>query len=141
MASIARNIPRARCPAYTRSISFSRYASPMPVSDDFREYVLEQLRPVARVTWKKMFGAVGLYADSVFFAIIDDDTLYYKAGDASRPRYIQAGSKAFQPYGDGSSSMTYFELPADVLEDEEALREWTREAVDAARAAKSKRKK
>jgi DNA transformation protein len=113
----------------------------MPVSDDFREYVLEQLRPVARVTWKKMFGAVGLYADSVFFAIIDDDTLYYKAGDASRPRYIEAGSKAFQPYGDGSYSMTYFELPPDVLEDEEALREWTREAVDAGRAAKSKRKK
>jgi len=113
----------------------------MPVSDDFREYVIEQLRPIGRVTWKKMFGAVGLYADSVFFAIIDDDTLYYKAGDVSRPRYIQAGSKAFQPYGDGTSSMTYFELPADVLEDEEALREWTREAVDAARAAKSKRKK
>jgi len=113
----------------------------MPVSDDFREFVLEQLRAVTPVTWKRMFGAVGLYADSVFFAIIDDDTLYYKAGDASRPRYVEAGSKAFQPYGDGRESVTYFELPADVLEDEEQLREWTREAVEAARTAKSKRKK
>src|SRR5215213_6033118 len=113
----------------------------MPVSADFREFVLEQLRPVASVTWKRMFGAVGLYADSVFFAIIDDDTLYYKAGDASRSRYAEAGSKAFQPYGDGTYSMSYFELPPDVLEDEEKLREWTREAVEAARTAKRKRKK
>jgi DNA transformation protein len=113
----------------------------MPVSDDFREFVLEQLRPVARVTSKRMFGAVGLYADSVFFAIIDDDTLYYKVGDASRARYVDAGSKAFQPYGDGSYSMSYFELPPDVLEDEERLREWTREAVDATRAAKRRKVK
>jgi TfoX/Sxy family transcriptional regulator of competence genes len=36
------------------------YASAMPVSEDFREFVLEQLRAVAVVTWKRMFGAVGL---------------------------------------------------------------------------------
>ncbi|HEX9985763.1 MAG TPA: TfoX/Sxy family protein [Thermoanaerobaculia bacterium] len=113
----------------------------MPVSDDFREFVLEQLRAVTPVTWKRMFGAVGLYADSLFFAIIDDDTLYYKVGDASRPRYVEAGSKAFDPYGDGRDSKTYFELPPDVIEDEEKLREWTREALDAARTAKPKRKR
>jgi DNA transformation protein len=113
----------------------------MPVSDDFREFVLEQLRAVTAVTWKRMFGAVGLYADSVFFAIVDDDTLYFKVGDASRARYVEAGSKAFQPYGDGTQSVNYFELPPDVLEDEELLREWMREALDAARTTKRKRKK
>jgi DNA transformation protein len=113
----------------------------MPVSDDFREFVLEQLRAVTAVTWKRMFGAIGLYSDSVIFAIIDDDTLYYKVGDASRSRYVEAGSKAFQPYGDGKFSMSYFELPSDVLEDEEKLREWTREALEAARTAKPKRKR
>jgi DNA transformation protein len=113
----------------------------MPVSDDFRDFVLEQLRAVTAVTWKRMFGAVGLYADSVFFAIIDDDTLYFKVGDASRARYVEAGSKAFQPYGDGVESANYFELPPDVLEDEEMLREWIREALEAARTAKRKRKK
>ncbi|HEX8254016.1 MAG TPA: TfoX/Sxy family protein [Thermoanaerobaculia bacterium] len=113
----------------------------MPVSADFREFVLEQLRPVARVTWKRMFGAIGLYADSVFFAIVDDDTLYYKVSDTTRARYEEAGSKAFQPYADGTSSKTYFEVPPDVLEDEEQLREWTAEAVEAARAFKAKRKR
>jgi DNA transformation protein len=113
----------------------------MPVSDDFREFVLEQLRTVTPVTAKRMFGAIGLYAGPVFFAIVDDDTLYFKTGDASRPRYVEAGSRAFQPYGDGTSSMSYFEVPADVLEDEEQLREWTREAIDAARASKTKRRK
>ncbi|MDQ3282459.1 MAG: TfoX/Sxy family protein [Acidobacteriota bacterium] len=112
----------------------------MPVSEEFREFVLEQLRRVvARVTWRKMFGAVGVYADGVFFAIVDDDTLYYKVGDASRVRYAEAGSKAFDAYGGGRQSMTYFELPPDVLEDEERLREWTREAVEVARTRKRKK--
>jgi DNA transformation protein len=113
----------------------------MPVSDDFREFALEQLRAVTAVAWKRMFGAVGVYADSVFFAIIDDDTLYFKVGDASRARYVEAGSKAFQPYGDGTQSVNYFELPPDVLEDEEMLREWMRDALEAACTAKRKRKK
>lgn len=113
----------------------------MPVSDDFRDFVLEQLRPIASITSRRMFGAIGLYADGVFFAIVDDDTLYFKVSEASRARYAEAGSKAFQPYGDGTTSMSYFELPPDVLEDEEKLREWTAEAVQAGRAAKSKRRK
>lgn len=113
----------------------------MSVSDDYRDFVLEQLRPVASVTWKRMFGALGLYADGVIFAIVDDDTLYYKVGEASRARYVAAGSKGFEPYGDGRASMNYFELPPDVLEDEEVLREWTAEAVQVAREARSKRRK
>lgn len=120
---------------------FLRYSSLMPVSNDFRDFVLEQLRRVTPVTAKRMFGALGLYAGEVFFAIVDDDTLYYKTGDATRARYTEAGSKAFQPYGDGTSSMSYFELPPDVLEDEEQLREWTREAIDVARSAKGKKKR
>jgi DNA transformation protein len=112
----------------------------MPVSEDFRLFVLEQLRGVTSVTSKKMFGGVGIYAGDVFFALIDDDVVYFKANDSNRDDFIKAGSKAFQPYGDGSYSMSYYELPPDVLEDEDELRAWVKRSVEAAKAKKTKKK-
>ena len=48
----------------------------MPVTAEYREYVLEQLGRVAPVTHRSMFGGVGIYSDGIFFALMDDDTLY-----------------------------------------------------------------
>ena len=31
-----------------------------------------------------MFGGVGIYAGDLFFALIDDDTLYFKVDDSNR---------------------------------------------------------
>lgn len=114
----------------------------MPVSDDFREFVLEQLGRVVAIDWKRMFGGVGLYADGTFFALIDDDILYFEVGDANRADFEAAGSRAFSPYGDGKYSMNYYELPVDVLEDIDALRAWTEKALTVARrAADAKRRR
>jgi DNA transformation protein len=113
----------------------------MPVSSDFRDFVLEQLRRVAPVTSRAMFGGVGIYANGIFFALIDDDVVYFKADDETRADFIAAGSKAFSPYGDDNYSMQYYELPADVLEDEEALTSWMRKSLDAARRKNAKKRK
>jgi DNA transformation protein and related proteins len=112
----------------------------MAVTVDFREYVLEQLGRVVPVDWKRMFGGVGLYADGVFFALIDDDILYFKVADANRADFEAAGSRAFSPYGDGVYSMNYLELPVDVLEDVDALRVWTEKSVAVAREAAAKKR-
>ena len=112
----------------------------MAVSDEFRDFVLEQLAPAGRVVPRRMFGGIGLYLDGLFFALIDDDSLYFKTGDASRPRYVKAGSRPFCPFPDRPGHvMAYWEVPAEVLEDEEELRQWTREALAAALAARGKR--
>jgi DNA transformation protein and related proteins len=114
----------------------------MPVSADFREYVLEQLGRVVAIEWKRMFGGVGLYADGTFFALIDDDIVYFRVGDLNRADFETAGARAFDPYKDGRASMSYYELPVDVLEDVDALRTWTEKSVVVAQsAAASKRKK
>lgn len=103
----------------------------MPVSPEFRDYVLDQLRAVAPVTSKAMFGGVGIYSRGTFFALIAADVLYFKVDATTRPRYEAAGSKAFNPFGKGT--MGYYELPADVLENEDELREWMTAAVAVAR--------
>jgi DNA transformation protein len=112
----------------------------MPVSADYRDFILEQLAGAGRVTPRAMFGGVGLYLDGLFFALIDDDTLYFKADEASRRRYEAAGSRAFCP--DPSrpeQAMGYWQVPADVLEDPEALVEWAREAQGVALSKRGKR--
>jgi DNA transformation protein len=114
----------------------------MPVTDDFREFVLEQLGRVVQVEWKRMFGGVGLYAGELFFALIDDDIVYFKIGDQNRADFERAGSRPFRPYGaDGPASANYFELPVDVLEDVDALRIWTEKAVAAAQTAATRKRK
>lgn len=113
----------------------------MSVSDDYREFVLEQLAPAGRVTSRRMFGGVGLYLDGLFFALIDDDALYFKTGDSNRARFHQAGSRPFCPYPDRPDyQMGYWEVPADVLEDADELAIWAREALAVALASKSARK-
>jgi DNA transformation protein len=83
---------------------------------------------------------VGLYLDGLFFALIDDDTLYFKADDSNRARYEQAGSKPFCPFADQPAKvMGYWQVPAEVLEDPEELARWAREAMTVALAARTKR--
>jgi DNA transformation protein len=112
----------------------------MAVSDAYREFVLEQLAAAGRVTPRAMFGGVGLYLDGLFFALIDDDTLYFKANDTTRARYEQAGSKPFCPFPDRPDrAMAYWQVPAEVLEDPEQLSEWAREALGVALAKRARR--
>jgi DNA transformation protein len=58
--------------------------------------------------------------------------LYFKADDASRGDYETAGMNPFQPFRE-RPSMSYYELPPEVLEDEDQLRIWTRKTMAAAR--------
>jgi DNA transformation protein len=111
----------------------------VPVSDSFREFVLEQLnRAMPPVRAKRMFGGVGLYAGDVFFAIIADDTVYFKTDASTQPAYDARGMRAFRPYGDERASMKYFELPEDVLESPETLLTWAEQAVSAASQKKKR---
>jgi DNA transformation protein len=109
----------------------------MPVSPHFRDFVLEQLAAAGRVAPRPMFGGVGLYLEGLFFALIDDDTLYFKADEATRARYEAAGSRPFCPYtGEPDRAMGYWQVPAEVLEDAEELAAWAREAKAVALARK-----
>ena len=110
----------------------------MSVSDSYRAFVIEQLNRVMPVTAKKMFGGVGVYADGFFFALMDDDTLYFKVNDSNRADFEAAGMGPFKPFGDDSHVMQYYEVPGDLLEDVDALRIWMEKAVAVARQKKRK---
>lgn len=113
----------------------------MAVSNSYRDYVLEQLGGVTPVRARRMFGGVGIYAGSVFFALIDNDTLFFKVDDSNRPDFEEVGTGPFLPYGDPKRPMAYYEVPIDVLENPELLSVWTRKAVAVARAAKTRKRR
>lgn len=98
----------------------------MAVSKEYREFVLEQLERVRPVTWRSMFGGVGIYADGAFFAILADDRTFLKVDDTTRGDYEALGMLPFKPHG---WPMKYFELPGELLEDYDRLRPWVEKAV------------
>ena len=108
----------------------------MAVSEEFNTFVLDQLNRVLPVTSRRMFGGVGYYAEGLFFAIADNDTLYFKVDDMTRKDYEREELPAFQPYGPDTPSMSYFAVPPRLLESGEDLESWLRRAVEVAARAK-----
>ena len=101
----------------------------MPVSESYLAFVLGQMEGLRGVVTKRMFGGVGIYSDGVFFAAIDNDTLFFKVDDDLRPRYRAAGMSAFAPMPGKPAMEGYYQVPPGVLEDAEALVKWARLSI------------
>lgn len=113
----------------------------MPYSDDYLQYVLEQLAGLRGAVSRRMFGCAGLYHDELFFGLVATDTLYLRVNDQNRPDYEALGMSRFRPYADRDDlSFNYYEVPAHVLEDAEELVTWARRSLQAAAAAPKKPK-
>jgi len=109
------------------------YSPHMAVTDDYLQYVLEQLAGFGHVTPRRMFGAVGLYHEERFFGLIAGDTLYFRVDDSNRRDYEARGMGRFRPFPDKPYwSMTYYEVPADTLEDADQCQAWARKSLGAA---------
>jgi len=117
----------------------------MPVSPGFTDFVVEQLDLCGAITTKRMFGGVGIYSGDVFFALIDNDILYLKVDDSTRPDFQRAGGEPFRPFGDerdeDRDKMQYYSVPVSVLEDADELCAWGRKSIAVAMAAKGRKKK
>ncbi len=101
----------------------------MPVSDEYLTYVVEQLACVGQVQPRRMFGGAGLYCDGLFFGLVADDVLYLKVDDSNRADYEAEGMGPFQPFDDKKVVMQYYEVPVDILENPETLRDWVAKAL------------
>src|SRR5262245_46441002 len=106
------------------------------VSRSFLDFVLDQLQHMAGLEARSMFGGVGLYAEDVFFGIVAADALFFKVDDRTRQAHEAAGSAPFKPYQEPAITMSYYNVPAAVLEDASVLTEWAARAVTVARNAK-----
>ncbi len=114
----------------------------MPVSPQFRALVEEKLGSVSPepIRIKPMFGGLGIYSGDQFFAVADDDRLYFKVDDTNRGDYESAGMEAFNPMN-APKPMSYWEVPSAIFQDPKELSVWIEKAVGVAERAKRPRKK
>jgi len=111
----------------------------MPADSDFVDYVLDCMTGIGPVRPVRFFGGMGLTLDGVQFAYVTgSNRLFFVVDDVTRPRYQAAGMEPFS-YMRGSARRVierWYELPEDVLMDDDELRRWVRDAV--ATAARSR---
>ena len=112
----------------------------MSVSSSYRTFIVDQLsRVVTRVRARSMFGGVGIYSGAHFFALLADDTLYFKVDDSNRSDFAARGMGPFRPYGAEGETMQYYQVPEELVEDPEALRAWAEKAIAVAARKRAKR--
>jgi DNA transformation protein len=111
----------------------------MSLSEEFIEFVIDQLAGWGQVHARKMFGGAGLYRDGTMFALVADDVAYLKVDDTNREDFIKAGTLPFNPYPDKAKAtvMSYYEIPADVLENPTVLSQWAQRSFDIVQKKKS----
>ena len=109
-----------------------------------RDFLTDLFADFGPVTIRRMFSGFGISADGMNFALALRAGLYFRADEVTIPRFEAEGSKPFQ-YQTRAKTVTvnsYWELPARLFDDSEALSEWARAALAAAqRAALRKRPK
>jgi len=109
-----------------------------------RDFLIDLFADFGPVTIRPMFSGFGISADGVNFALSLRAGLFFRADEATIPRFEAEGSKPFQ-YQTSKRAVTvasYWQLPARLFDDPEELSEWARAALSAAqRAALKKRPK
>lgn len=109
----------------------------MATDNQFRDYVLDILGPAANVTVRRMFGGLGFFVDGVMFAIGSADDIYFKVDDSLVAAFEAHGMGPFlfQSKRGEAALRTYYQLPAEILEDPEEIVVWAERSIDAAMRA------
>jgi DNA transformation protein len=109
----------------------------MSSSNEFVEFVVEQMESIGRLRVGAMFGGYGIYLDDCFFAIIVDDRLYFKADSVTASEFEAKGLSPFSYVARGKLvTVQYFEAPPEVFEEPEVMRLWVQKAYGATIRAK-----
>ena len=113
----------------------------MVASDNFAEFLREQLAPLGRVTMRRMFGKTGVFCDGLMFGMVTDDTLYFRVDDHNRAAFKEAES--FSPLNYEKKGRTidlsFWRAPERLWDEPDELVMWARTALAAARRVAAKR--
>lgn len=109
---------------------------------EFVDYLHEVFEQFGRIHVRKMFGGYGIYHDGIMFGLVADDTLYLKADHTTAKHFESRGLNQFE-YDKGGKpvKMSYYEAPAEILDDPEDAAVWARRSYDVAMSAKPRTKR
>ena len=107
----------------------------MAVSDDFIIYIQDQMLGFGEFETKKMFGGYGLFKDATMFAMLTGDSLRLRIDESNKPDFEAKGMKPLHSPAK-KKGMPYWEVPQNVLEDPNTLKNWALKAFEVALNAK-----
>ena len=107
----------------------------MKASPEYLHFIMDKLSPINGIRSRAMFGGYGIFCGDSMFALIAEDTLYFKVNESNRAVYKKAQSKPF-PHG-----ISYWEVPAEVIEEDSKLLDWANLSIEIARSIPKKRSK
>ena len=113
----------------------------MVASDSFAEFLREQLASLGHVTMRRMFGKTGVFCDGLMFAMVTDDTLYFRVDEHNRAAFKEAASFPPLNYQKKGSSidLSFWRAPERLLDEPDEFVRWARTALAAARRVAAKR--
>jgi DNA transformation protein len=107
----------------------------MVASASFAELLRDALAPLGGLAMRRMFGKTGVFCDGLMFAMVADDTLFFRVDDHNRT--VCAEAEAFPPLnydkGGRSIDLAFWRAPERLLDEPDELVAWAREALAAAR--------
>jgi DNA transformation protein len=110
----------------------------MVASPEFLEFAQELFAPLGGVSTRRMFGGAGLYCRGLMFGLIHDDTVYLKADAETAKAFEARGCGPFTYEGKGKPvQMSYWQMPADLIDNAEEAVAWAKTALGVARAQKA----
>lgn len=109
---------------------------------EFIAYLPEVFELFGSIQIRKMFGGYGVYHDGLMFALVADETLYLKADAENAKFFEEQGLAQFAYQREGKmAKMSYYQAPAEFMEEREQASVWARRSYDAARRAQRKKHK
>jgi len=107
----------------------------LSVSQEFRDFLLDQLAGVGPVTMRRMFGGAGVYCDGLMFGLVAGDVLYFKCDAENRADFEAEGLGPFTYMASGKPRAipSYRRAPGACLDDPAEMAAWGQKALAAAR--------
>ncbi len=101
----------------------------------FRDFLAELFEPLGGVSFRRMFGGLGIFRDGLMFGLVADDVLYLKTDDTTRSGFEAEGSG---PFKDGPRSTSYWRAPERLFDEPDEFRDWAMTAFAVAERKKEK---
>ncbi len=109
-------------------------------TEGFADYIIDCLSSLGTITQGRFFGGVGLKEGSVQFAMIMGNALFFVVDDSNRVKYEKMDMECFW-YNTKKGKVNvrkYFEVPAEIIEEQDVLTEWAKESIHIAYRLKKK---
>src|SRR5262245_54027185 len=106
----------------------------MAASSEYLDFIKEQFSGFGPVPTRRVFGGAGVFRDGLMFALIADETLYFKADNITQGEFeaLSLSPFTYETQGGKRTVMSYWRAPEACLDDPDEMAEWARKAFAAA---------